>query len=182
MRQEIKQLLAKMFFVAMLGMPLSLSAYAREPADPILNFAIGGKATPSNATPSDADEVDNFIDYVEEDAIVSTPSNANLATDSNAESATPSNAQLATDSNAEPATPSNAALPEKKPFKTIGGYFRNEHEYVLPNAQKDGYEFVEWNTEEDGSGLSYMAGESLRITGEMNLYAIWDEIPEHERN
>lgn len=110
MRQEIKQFLAKTLIVAMLGMPLSLCAYAREPADRLLNFAIREKSTPSNATLSNAEDVDNFIDYLQENWILSTVSNATmsdaeLSTDSNA---TPSNAELATDSNAELATPSDA--------------------------------------------------------------------------
>ncbi|MBQ3297887.1 MAG: InlB B-repeat-containing protein [Bacilli bacterium] len=45
---------------------------------------------------------------------------------------------------------------------------------------KEGYEFVEWNTEEDGSGDSYNNKQLMHINHEdsymtIDLYAIWDE-------
>ena len=169
MKQSIRQFLAKPLIIAMLTAPLSISAYAHEPPS-ILDFAVKAKsATPSNATYSDAEDiVDNFFDIRSEEIELSTASNATPS------EATPSDAELATDSNA---TPSNA---EPAPFQPIGGYFRSSYEYVLPNAKKDGFDFIEWNTKADGTGTSYSAGESIRITGEMELYAIWKEIREEE--
>ncbi len=43
-----------------------------------------------------------------------------------------------------------------------------ENKYVL-----DGFEFVEWNTKEDGSGDSYKPNDTLLITDNITLYAIW---------
>lgn len=165
MKQSIRQFLAKPLIIAMLTAPLSISAYAHEPPSNILDFAIKAKsATPSNTTRSDAEDiVDNFLDSESEIPELST------ASDATPSEATPSDADLATDSNA---TPSNA---EPAPFQPIGGYFRSSYEYVLPNAKKDGFDFIEWNTKADGTGTSYSAGESIRITGEMELYAIWKE-------
>lgn len=167
MKQSIRQFLAKPLIIAMLTAPLSISAYAHEPPS-ILDFAVKAKsATPSNATYSDAEDiVDSFFESELEEIDLST------ASDATPSDATPSDADLATDSNATPATPSNA---EPAPFQPIGGYFRNTYEYILPNAKKDGFEFIEWNTKADGTGTSYSAGESIRITGEMELYAIWKE-------
>lgn len=172
MKQSIRQFLAKPLIIAMLTAPLSISAYAHEPPN-ILDFAIKAKsATPSNATSSDAEDiVDNFFHSELEEIDLFTTSDATPS------EATPSDAELATDSNATPATSSNA---EPAPFQPIGGYFRNTYEYILPNAKKDGFDFIEWNTKADGTGNSYSAGESIRISGEMELYAIWKEIREEE--
>ena len=43
-----------------------------------------------------------------------------------------------------------------------------ENTYVL-----DGFVFVEWNTKEDGTGDSYKAGDSISISDNITLYAIW---------
>ena len=44
---------------------------------------------------------------------------------------------------------------------------------TLPLPEREGYRFVEWNTELDGSGESYQAGDEIEIyDGE--LYAIWE--------
>jgi uncharacterized repeat protein (TIGR02543 family) len=50
-------------------------------------------------------------------------------------------------------------------------------EIELPFPYRDGYDFVEWNTERDGSGDSYYAGDVIEIT-DMTLYAIWQESEE----
>ena len=34
---------------------------------------------------------------------------------------------------------------------------------------------MEWNTKADGTGTSYQEGEELEITGDINLYAIFEE-------
>ena len=39
---------------------------------------------------------------------------------------------------------------------------------------RDGYEFVSWNTEADGSGTEYKVGSIIEPTANMTLYAIWE--------
>jgi uncharacterized repeat protein (TIGR02543 family) len=39
---------------------------------------------------------------------------------------------------------------------------------------REGYDFVEWNTEADGSGTSYQPFDSVDIEGDLVLYAIWE--------
>ena len=39
----------------------------------------------------------------------------------------------------------------------------------------DGYTFVGWNTEADGTGTSYSAGDSFVISSDSTLYAIWKD-------
>ena len=39
--------------------------------------------------------------------------------------------------------------------------------------QREGYQFVEWNTKADGSGTPYQPGEDLTIEGDTDLYAIF---------
>lgn len=45
---------------------------------------------------------------------------------------------------------------------------------ILPEPTREGYIFVEWNTERDGTGDSYAAGQEIEI---MNgaLFAIWEK-------
>ena len=41
---------------------------------------------------------------------------------------------------------------------------------------REGFEFVEWNTAVDGSGMGYDPGETLTVGAEpIVLYAIWEE-------
>lgn len=37
----------------------------------------------------------------------------------------------------------------------------------------DGYNFIEWNTKNDGSGISYHSGDQITIDSDTILYAIW---------
>ena len=39
--------------------------------------------------------------------------------------------------------------------------------------QNEGMSFIEWNTEEDGSGISYHAGDKLTLSEDTTLYAQW---------
>ena len=41
--------------------------------------------------------------------------------------------------------------------------------------KRDGYEFVEWNTESDGTGDKYSDGEIISLSKNVTLYAIWKE-------
>ncbi len=42
-----------------------------------------------------------------------------------------------------------------------------------PEQERPGYEFTGWNTQEDGSGTSYLAGSTLTVTADLRLYAQW---------
>lgn len=49
---------------------------------------------------------------------------------------------------------------------------------VLSNTfTKEGYTFDGWNTRADGTGTSYVSGQTFIITGNTTLYAQWEEIP-----
>lgn len=51
-----------------------------------------------------------------------------------------------------------------------------EYEDVGRLPERDGYVFVSWNTEPDGSGERYMPGDTFRIDGSSdNLYAQWQK-------
>lgn len=74
------------------------------------------------------------------------------------------------------ATPCNA---EKKNYMEPGGEQEEElyvsaTEVLLPEPYRRRYTFMEWNTEPDGSGEFYGAGEIVRIT-DMTLYAVWEK-------
>ena len=43
----------------------------------------------------------------------------------------------------------------------------------------DGYEFIGWNTNADGSGTSYSNEQSITVAENLVLYAQWKEIPTH---
>jgi len=57
---------------------------------------------------------------------------------------------------------------------------RNENTVytVLSNTVVDisriGYNFIGWNTEADGSGISYIAGDTITVTTNIDLYAQWE--------
>ena len=44
------------------------------------------------------------------------------------------------------------------------------------SLSKPGYTFKEWNTEANGNGTSYTPGSSITMTGDVTLYAIWEDI------
>jgi uncharacterized repeat protein (TIGR02543 family)/LPXTG-motif cell wall-anchored protein len=44
------------------------------------------------------------------------------------------------------------------------------------NLAKTGFAFAGWNTESDGEGTAYAAGDTFTITANTTLYAIWNEI------
>jgi uncharacterized repeat protein (TIGR02543 family)/LPXTG-motif cell wall-anchored protein len=47
---------------------------------------------------------------------------------------------------------------------------------VLENGfTRAGYDFVEWNTEADGSGISYQPYDFITMTDSITLYAIWED-------
>lgn len=56
-----------------------------------------------------------------------------------------------------------------KPFKQA---------FTLPTCtfQRDGYEFIGWNTQPDGTGEKYEAGETISLGSNTTLYAQWKEI------
>lgn len=64
------------------------------------------------------------------------------------------------------ATDSNLALGTRYTIKSNGEV----------NVIRPGYTFTGWNTEPDGSGISYAAGSTIDIKGDVTLYAQWDPI------
>ncbi len=44
---------------------------------------------------------------------------------------------------------------------------------TLPALEREGCEFIEWNTKEDGTGTSYKVGDQYIPNGDATLYAIW---------
>lgn len=51
---------------------------------------------------------------------------------------------------------------------------------TLYEPEKSGYEFIEWNTKKNGNGTSYDAGDKIKLTKDITLYAQWDEIEDEE--
>lgn len=49
------------------------------------------------------------------------------------------------------------------------------------DLRKDGYEFVHWNTQKDGSGSSYKANDTLIMDGATTLYAQWKKVDQNEK-
>jgi hypothetical protein len=59
--------------------------------------------------------------------------------------------------------------------------FKNNPITIDPNTGnlvRAGFSFLGWNTEPDGSGTSYSAGETPALPAGTTLYAAWEEIPE----
>ena len=52
-----------------------------------------------------------------------------------------------------------------------------QYTVLTPEAagiSRSGYIFIGWNTQQDGSGISYMPGETIIIAGNLTLYAQWE--------
>ncbi|MBR2369333.1 MAG: InlB B-repeat-containing protein [Paludibacteraceae bacterium] len=60
-----------------------------------------------------------------------------------------------------------------KPFKQA---------FTLPTCtfSRNGYEFIGWNTQPDGTGEKYEAGDTISLSANTALYAQWKEIPTKE--
>ena len=78
---------------------------------------------------------------------------------------------------------SNGGSPAEKIF---GEELNSENDEIKPanhkvktiketGLTKDGFEFKEWNTQADGKGTAYKAGEEIEISSNQVLYAIWKE-------
>ena len=50
---------------------------------------------------------------------------------------------------------------------------RSEKVILLNKFVRDGYVFLNWNTEADGSGLSFENAEEIMVAGDLTLYAQW---------
>ena len=59
-------------------------------------------------------------------------------------------------------------------------WIEQDHEGQLPNEapRREGYQFVQWNTEKDGSGTKYFPGDVIKVEkSNVPLYAIWTQQP-----
>ncbi len=41
-------------------------------------------------------------------------------------------------------------------------------------VEREGYDFIGWNTQPDGSGVTYLPGDSLNGAEQLSLYAQWE--------
>lgn len=46
---------------------------------------------------------------------------------------------------------------------------------TLPEPERDGYEFIEWNTAANGSGTDYQPGDITMPANNLTLYALWED-------
>lgn len=51
---------------------------------------------------------------------------------------------------------------------------KEDTKMLLYKPVKSGYKFVEWNTKSSGSGDSYEYDETIKVTKDLTLYAIWE--------
>ncbi|WP_244834546.1 InlB B-repeat-containing protein [Clostridium sp. BJN0001] len=56
------------------------------------------------------------------------------------------------------------------------------NELTLYTPYKSGYKFIEWNTDDDGDGTSYDAGDKIKIKSKKTLYAIWEKSTSDDDN
>ena len=59
-------------------------------------------------------------------------------------------------------------------------WVEEDHEGMIPNEvpRREGYQFVQWNTEKDGSGTKYFPGDKIKVQKvNIQLYAIWTTQP-----
>lgn len=97
------------------------------------------------------------------------------------------NNQVAEDDDSSPSDPNTVARDPQNLTKynvifrdDDGDYLRTKsiekgEKIDLYTPTKSGYEFVEWNTKEDGDGKEYDAEDSITVNKDITLYAQWDE-------
>lgn len=59
----------------------------------------------------------------------------------------------------------------------VGEYIKGSEAIISvkpDNLLLKGYEFKEWNTKKDGTGQTYLPGQSLTVNEDITLYAIWE--------
>jgi len=119
---------------------------------------------------------------------VTTPSNAQMVESTEEHISTPSNAERideddlsdyeipADDSEIRYLSEATLSNATKSNATSIGGYFISENEYVLPKAEKEGFQFLYWSEYLDGTGEIFEAGEIFEIkNGRTTLYAQYEE-------
>ena len=73
-------------------------------------------------------------------------------------------------------------------YKNDGSGEQSSWTYNAPSISdigwsRDGYNFIEWNTKSDGTGVSYLQGDFVGNSGNNpDLYAIWEEVPALQPN
>ena len=76
------------------------------------------------------------------------------------------------------ATPGKATVSEADNQKTASAsepavFYTASNIITLPTPEREGYLFIEWNTDQNGNGDSYNAGDEFEIK-DITLYAIWE--------
>lgn len=72
------------------------------------------------------------------------------------------------------ATTGTAPIDPNSPYTLVNGQKNIELLYNTGNLAKNGYTFDGWNTEFDGSGISYSEGTTFTLTDNIVLYAKWN--------
>jgi uncharacterized repeat protein (TIGR02543 family) len=55
------------------------------------------------------------------------------------------------------------------------GYLNDSFTVGYQEPVRSGHEFICWNTQKNGKGTSYLAGQKITLTGNVTLYAQWEE-------
>lgn len=72
------------------------------------------------------------------------------------------------------ATTGTAPIDPNSPYTLVNGQKNIELLYNTGNLAKNGYTFDGWNTEFDGSGISFSEGTTFTLTDNIVLYAKWN--------
>ncbi len=99
----------------------------------------------------------------------------NTATESEAEYTTEEVIVLDTAAESTPSESADENAPsEASPSDGMFVEYMDENTVILPEPERDGHAFVEWNTKADGSGDGYPAGSIYNINKDEELFAIWE--------
>ena len=76
----------------------------------------------------------------------------------------------------------NGAEQGSAPVDAASPYAQGSKVTVLANIDlaKAGYTFAGWNTQADGKGTAYQAGDTFEIAANTVLYAQWNKLPAEE--
>lgn len=152
------------------------------------NVIMDTSETSESIDQTESDLVYNTDSATEDETVISSEDESETAHADASETENTIDTQIVSDEQEKPSvTEEETADDEQEDAVSIDDKFQDEGQatvqidnnvakvVVLPEVKRDGYKFLYWNTEKDGSGTTYHAGDKFTIGSEDDLYAIWEE-------
>lgn len=152
------------------------------------NVIMDTSETSESIDQTDSDLIYNTDSITEDETVISSEDESETAHADASETENTTDTQIVSDEQEKPSvTEEETADDGQEDAVSIDDKFQNEDKkvvsisnkdakvVVLPAVEREGYKFLYWNTQNDGSGTTYYAGDKFTIGSEDDLYAIWEE-------